>query len=273
MSHTSEYQMSAATHVFNIPEILELILLSLPRDTIHTEIASMRTILTSRTTSRTWNSLLNDSTPLRHLLYLPSPLDTMEAKAWREQSRFPPARPNPWTPHLLLNQRSWGSAYPFDTTHSAIFSDGPPPVMFWTFTLELSRAQYTRLPPPGTWRELLATSPPFHAMWYTRSFYELGSGRAPFVTHIDYKAKLPKSEQKYSLHCPLGVTLGHIVDAMAELFEKHPAAKFVMVESVRPNALRETDAGELPNDATPTTRSYMPGSSAERSHGWQRGQW
>lgn len=107
------------------------------------------------------------------------------------------------------------------------------------------------------------TSPPFTDFFFTRSFYELGSGRAPFVTHLDYNAKKPKSEQKYRGHCPNGVTLGDLVDAFYELFEKHSSAKFVMVESVRC-----VDHIKLADDR-PTTKMYMPGLSAERSLAWQ----
>ena len=202
-----------------------------------------------------------------------------------------------------LNQRSWGSAWPFETIYTSLYEGtGPSRPKFWTFSLELSRAQYSRLPPAGAWRDLLATSPPFTDFWYTRAFYELGSGRAPFVTHIDYNAKMPKSKQKYRVHCADGVTLGDIVDAFGHLFEKHSAAKFVMVESVRCAAKEVKDEQpmtklHLPGssaemameerllwadpkvygvedaDDRPTTKMYLPGSSAERAHGWQRGQY
>ena len=279
---------------------MELILLSLPFNTIHTEIASMRTIHTSQTTSRTWHLLIQESTPLRQKLYLPTGLDRSESQTWLQRTAFSPAEPTPWIPHLILNQRSWSSAWPFETNYTASLQEGlgPSRPKFWTFALELSRAQYARLPAPGAWRGLLATSPPFTDFWYTRAFYELGSGRAPFVTHIDYNAKRSKSEQKYSVHCPDGVTLGDLVDAYSHLFEKHPAAKFVMVESVRATAgssieppttkprplgsnaglvmderLLWTDPkmyGVEEAEDRPTTKTYLPGSSAERAHGWQR---
>ena len=292
--------MSAATKVFNIPELLELILLSLPCDTTHSEIASMRTMHVSRTTSKTWHFLLQNSPTLRHRLYLPTTLDINDSLAWLSKSPFPPAEPNPWIPHQLLNQRSWGSAYPFENTYATLYEGiSPSKPKFWNFSLELSRAQYSRLPQGGAWRELLATSPPFTDFWYTRSFYELGSGRAPFVTHIDYNAKLPKSQQKYRVHCLEGVTLGDIVDAFAHLFEMHSAAKFVMVESLRCGSAQILVEGEpttknyLPGssaefaleeqakwtevekdeDERPTTKTWIPGSSAERAYGWQRGQY
>ena len=292
--------MNAASQVFNIPELMELILLCLPCDTTHSSIASMRTIHVSQAASRTWYLLLRESTPLRQRLYLPTALDKTESKDWLTKTAYPPAEPNPWIPHLILNQRSWGSAWPFETIYTtSLYESGlnPSKPKFWTFCLELSRAQYSRLPPPGAWRQQLATSPPFTNFWYTRAFYELGSGRAPFVTHIDYNPKVPKSEQKYRGHCPEGVTLGDIVDAMTELFEKHSAAKFVMVESVRfvpkeyatdegpqtksylpgssaefamEESLRWSESNEEAEER-PTTKLYMPGSSAERVHGWQRG--
>jgi hypothetical protein len=257
--------MNEATQVFNIPELVELILLSLPCDTIHTQISSTRTIYVSRTTSRTWNSILYSSTPLRQRIFLRTLLDATESAVWADRTVFPPADPNPWIPFILLNQRSWGSAWPFET-HTAYLYDKltAPRPKFWTFSLELSRAQYSRLPPAAAWRDMLVTNPPFMDFWYTRSFYELGSGRAPFVTHIDYNPKVPKTEQKYRCHCSEGVTLGHIVDALTHLFELHPAAKFVMVES-----LRLPSAGtQMTVEERPTTKLYYPGSSAERIHGW-----
>lgn len=257
---------NAATQVFHIPELVELILLSLPCDTIYTEISSMRTMHLAQTTSRTWNCLLKDSTPLRQALYLPSPANKLDMGLWTERTAFPPAEPNPWIPHLLLNQRSWGSAWPFETHTAALFEGlEPSRPRFWTFSLELSRTQYARLPPSGPWRELLVTSPPFTDFWYTRAFYELGSGRAPFVTHYDYNAKLPKTEQRYRMRVPEGITLGHIVDAFGELFAKHPAAKFVMVESLRRPAVSEE---EMTVDERPRTKLYYPGMSAERAHEW-----
>lgn len=291
--------MNAATKVFNIPELLELILQSLPCNTTHSEIASMRTMHISRTTSRTWHSLLHTSPTIRHRLYLSTALDRDDSTAWLSKTPFPPAEPNPWIPHILLNQRSWGSAWPFENIYTAAMYEGisPSKPKFWTFSLELSRAQYSRLPPAGAWRDLLATSPPFTDFWYTRCFYELGSGRAPFVTHIDYNPKVPKSRQKYRVHCPEGVTLGDLVDAFCHLFEMHSAAKFVMVESVRCVSQQTVEDGPttksyLPgssaefaleeqarwaevemDDERPRTKSWIPGSSAERAHGWQRGQY
>jgi len=47
------------------------------------------------------------------------------------------------------------------------------------------------------------------------------------------------------------------VDALAHLFEMHSAAKFVMVESVRCGAERAV------SEEGPTTKNYLPGSSAE----------
>ena len=102
-NHNHQSVMNAATRVFNIPELIELILLSLPCDTIHTEVASMRTMHVSRTTSRTWHSLLEDSSILRHRLYLSTSLDQHESRSWLDKSAFPPAEPNPWiVSHLLF---------------------------------------------------------------------------------------------------------------------------------------------------------------------------
>lgn len=261
--------MNSATDVFNIPELLELILLSLPHDNVHHEISSIRTILLAQTTCRTWHDLTQDSTATRKRLYLPNASDTSESKTWRDKHAFPPAQPNPWIPHLLLNQRSWGSAYPFDSYYDSPFDLHPSQPKHWTFSFEISRAQYKRLPDPGQWCSMLAASPPFTDFWYTRSFYELGSGRAPFVTHQDYNPRLPKCKQRYRVHSDEGVTLGQICDAVAELFEEDGEARFVMVESLRMQKVEEVDLSE----DRPLTKAYVPGSSAERAHGWQRGYW
>lgn len=257
--------MNTAYQVFHLPELMVLILLWLPSNTIHIEITSLRTIHTAQTASRTWHELIQHSTALRQKLYLPTPIDISESKVWETQTPFPPAQPNPWIPHLLLNQRSWGSAWPFESTYTRELYEGSSPLKpkFWTFLLELRREVYLRLPVHGEWRRQLATIPPFTDFWYTRSFYELGSGRAPFVTHIDYDSKKPKAEQKYRVHRPHGVTLGDLVDAFCELFERHLPAKFVLIES-----LRRGVPIELAHDR-PTTKMYMPGLSAERSLQWQ----
>ena len=85
------------------------------------------------------------------------------------------------------------------------------------------------------------TSPPFADFWYTRSSWELGSGRAPFVTHWDFDPKLPKDQQQYRVHCKDGVTLGMIADAFGELFGKCSEARYVMVESLRSDILPSKD--------------------------------
>ena len=224
----------------------------------------MRTIILARTATRTWHNLLNQSTPIRQKLYLTTPLDASECKDWETQHAFPPARPNTWIPDLLLNQRSWGSAYPFDIASQTLSLEASQP-KHWTFFIEISRAQFSRFPSAGSWRNMLASSPPFLDFWYTRCFYELGSGRAPFVTHMDYDPKLPKSRQQYRKHCPEGVKVGDIVDAVRELMERYGDVKFVMVES-----LRSRVEGELGDDR-PTMREYIPGMSAEKVFGWQRG--
>ena len=259
--------MNPAQLVFNIPELLELIVLSLPFNNTHQEIGSIRTILQAQSTCRTWQTLIKESTAIRQRVYQSTPVDISDSKSWHEKHAFPPGQPNPWIPHLLLNQRSWGSAYPFDDAY-AIFSLQPSQPRFWTFSFEVSRVQYLRFPPAGPWRDMLATSPPFTDLWATRSFYELGSGRAPFVTHIDYNSKLPKHQQKYRVHHPDGITLGAMCNAVSEIFDEYPSARFVMIESVR---VQTSDEREIDlSDDRPTTKSYIPGSSAEKAHGWHR---
>jgi hypothetical protein len=270
---TTSSSTAAATQVFNLPELLELILLNLSDfDTTHEEIRTIRFIYTSRTVSRTWHTLLNISPPLRQMLNLPNPLATGDAKIYNTKTAFPPARPNPWIPHVLLNQRSWGTAYPFDNSPSVI-GISPTEPKYWTFSFEISRAQYDRLPYAGQWRDMLAANPPFTSFWYTRCFYELGSGRAPFVTHLDYDPKLPKARQRYRKEFKEGVTLGMLVDAVRELFGRYPDARFVMVESLRAaNTTTEGAKGESLNleDDRPVTKACLPGSSAEREWGFQR---
>lgn len=262
---------TAASAVFAIPELLELILLSLPNDTTHDEIRSMRTIYLARTTCRTWDALLKHSALIRERLYLPTAVSKTNSTVYRDESAFPPAQPNPWVPHLLLNQRSWGSAWPFDGEYATLGGLQPSEPRYWAFSFEISAAQRKRLPPPGPWREMLASNPPFTDAFATRAFYELGSGRAPFVMHLDYNPTLAKSQQKYRLSSPEGITLGMIVDVVRELFGKHPNAKFVMIESIRcPSS--ESDGGSLSDLSRdrPATKAYLPGSSAEREYGWQR---
>lgn len=251
---------AAATKVFSIPELLELILSSLPEDTIHQQIATLRFIYLSRTTSRVWHDLILNSTPIRQKLFLPTRF-VDDVDAYSIKSAFPTADPNPWIPQLLLHQRSWGSAYPFDNTYSA-YNLHPSEPKYWTFSFEVSRAQYSRFPTARPWREMLASSPPFTAFWYTRSFYELGSGRAPFVTYLDYEPGKPKAKQLYTVENPRGVTLGMLVDAVTELMEKHLDAKFVMIESLRTGDGVDGRSGELPK-----TKGWMPGLSAERDSG------
>ncbi|KXT06675.1 hypothetical protein AC578_8578 [Pseudocercospora eumusae] len=224
--------MNAASRAFHVPELLEYILLSLPCNNTTQEFNSIRTIILGQTTCRTWYALVQKSTPIRQMLYLPTPADKANNLCWQQKHPYPPARPNVWIPFLLLEQRSWGSAYPFDNV-DILYHLQPTSPRFWTFSFEISKRQYDHLPKPGPWRNLLAASPPFTHFWSTRSFYELGSGRAPFVAHVDYDPQKQKHEQKYAKSRPGGVTLGDLVDAVCELFQKFEQTKFVMVESVR----------------------------------------
>jgi hypothetical protein len=163
---------NAATKVFHIPELLELILLAIPKDNIYQEIVATRCIYISRTSSRTWHDLIGSSSPLRQMLYLPTDQVVPQTSVYDEVTSFPPAQPNPWIPYLLLNQRSWGSAYPFDNAYTA-YNLRPSEPKKWTFSFEVSRAQFERFPEAGAWRDMLVSSPPFFGFWYTRSFYEV----------------------------------------------------------------------------------------------------
>lgn len=80
---------------------------------------------------------------------------------------------------------------------------------------------------------MLAFELPFLVLWSTRTFYKLGSGRAPFVQWLDYDPQLPKWKQKFYRHRDAGVTLDDLIDAVKELFEMGGAGtRSVMVESV-----------------------------------------
>ncbi|CAK1362079.1 unnamed protein product [Cercospora beticola] len=262
---------NAASKVFHIPELLELILLSLPSATTHQEIAAHRTILLSQTASRTWHLLLKTSTPIREFLYRPTPLNnpTEIHKTWNTKHPFPPSRPNTWIPILLLQQRSWGSAWPFELSslqHDLL----PSQPRFWNFSLEISERQFRyleTLDQSAKWREMLASSPPFTEFWYTRTFYELGSGRAPFVQWLDYDGKKPKWEQKFVVRREEGVRLGDLVDAVRELFEKEGSGtRFVLVESLR---VPSGDGEVVLREEGSSERGYVPGmASSERVGGW-----
>ncbi|KAF2722142.1 hypothetical protein K431DRAFT_222930 [Polychaeton citri CBS 116435] len=256
-------RLGTAAQVFAIPELLELILLALPLDKFYEEIESMRLILTSQAVCRTWRNLVIRSTPIRQMLYLPTPCDAKEARIWWDKTSIPPARPNPWIPHVVLNRRSWGSAYPFDNTYSAYNLDPSRPKL-WTFALEISRADYERFPTSGdhSWWNMLLAKSPFVCMWYTRALYELGSGRAPFVTYLDYIPNIRKHEQKYVKRRKDGITLGDLVEAVSELFVIDGGIGWVRVESVR-QADDETGETKDPIDRLPATRDLLPIASAQ----------
>lgn len=74
---------------------------------------------------------------------------------------------------------------------------------------------------------MIAASPPFLEVWFTRCFYELGSGRAPFVTHVDYDPGVAKAGQRYRRFCGGGVRLGDVVGVVGELMGRDGDAKFV----------------------------------------------
>lgn len=232
----SDTTANKATEVFSVPELLELILLSLPSSNVHQEISSLRTILLARTTCPTWHTLVETSTPLRQFLYLSSAADKHSSpRAWHQKHAYAPSRPNSWIPILVLERRSWGFACPFQPVLDMLDAGKS---RYWTFSLEISARQYQsllRLDTTQSWASLLAAEPPFAEFWYTRCFYELGSGRAPIVTYVDYESGKPPWQQKYFKHRAAGITLGDLVEASKELFEIEgpEQTKYVMVESVR----------------------------------------
>lgn len=87
------------------------------------------------------------------------------------------------------------------------------------------------------------------------------------MTHLDYDGKVPKSRQRYRVYRAEGVTLGDVVDAVGEMFEKHADARFVMIESLRVGSDDAKVTLKLEDDR-PTTKAHLPGSSAEREFGW-----
>lgn len=223
---------NAAERVFGTVELLELILLSISCSNVSQEIGCIRALLLSQATCRTWQALLRDSAPIRRRLYCTNTLDQSHTRSWAIRQRSPPARPNPWIPYLLLGQRGWGRVDPFESAHDR-YRFAPTEARLWTMTIEFTAQQYKRLPVMGSWREMLACSPPFTAMRYTRCVWDdLGSGGAPYVIHVDYDLKLPKDKQKYCVYRPTGITLGDIVDALSHLFEQHPDTESVMIESL-----------------------------------------
>jgi hypothetical protein len=257
--------MNAATTVFSITELLELILLSLPNTSTSQELLAFRTILLGRTTTRAWHALLTHSTHIRQRLYQPTPAGLLAAEnIWSVPATCPPARPNPWIPYLMLHQRGWGAEYPFAKVYDD-FNVVTTTPRRWTFHVEVSAAQYWRKvdeveeESSTSWRAMLASQPPFQQFWYTRCVYELGSGQAPFATHMDYEPGKPKSRQKYFRHRTRGVTLGDIFDAVGELFGQDPEAQFVMIESLCPTEDRDAERELIPAAEPLTECVEVPG--------------
>ncbi|KAM0711207.1 hypothetical protein Q7P35_001946 [Cladosporium inversicolor] len=163
---------SKSANVFAIPELLELILLSLPTTTTQQELSSIRTILAGQTVCNTWRCLARDSTRIRASCYLPTDVPSPSITnntAWDKPSTTPTSiRHNPYISSLLLRGRRWGGAWPF-SANSQISMYGPIGTsQLWSYFFEISRSEFLRFPAaPGPWREMLATDPPFREVWCT----------------------------------------------------------------------------------------------------------
>lgn len=257
-----------SAHVFAIPELLELILLSLPTTTTQQELSSIQTILVGQTVCNTWRCLVRDSTRIRAFCYLPTNLPSSsitDNTAWDEPSTTPTSiRHNPYISSLLLRGRRWGGAWPF-SANSQISMYGPTGTpQLWSFFFEISRSEFLRFPAaPGPWREMLATEPPFRDVWCTVTsqmtgidslLYDKASARAGareadasdedeeeeeiWTPRMEADFRFlgyqhSKGKQKRRRCCEGGFTLGEMVDVVREMFGRDGKAEWVVLESVR----------------------------------------
>lgn len=244
--------------VFAIPELLELILLSLPATTTQQELSSIRTILAGQTVCNTWHCLVRDSARIRAFCYLPTtaPSSSKPPSAWDEPSTTPASiRHNPYTSSLLLRGRRWGGAWPFNgNCETSMYAPTKPPQL-WSYFFEISRSECTRLPAAGPWREMFATEPPFREVWGTCVSQMTGvdemlykASRDALVEDDDEEGiwtsrmeaefrfrgyQQSKGKQKMRRCCEGGFTLGAMVDVVREMFEGDEKVEWVVLESVR----------------------------------------
>jgi hypothetical protein len=255
--------MSKAAEVFAIPELLELILLSLPATTAQQELSSIRTIITCQIVCNTWRCLVRDSAHVRAFCYLPTHVSPSSSpSAWDIKTTTPShIRHNPFIFLLLLRGRRYGGAWPFNGDNVASLYGRYPPQQLWSFFFEISRSEFMRLPAAGPWRDMLATEPPFRETWCTRTPQMTGidsllykSGRdvqeievegtnvermwrvwtpqmeaeSRFKGYQRARAKQFRRESRGE-----GFTLGDVVDVLGEVFASDAGTEWVVLESVR----------------------------------------
>ena len=252
---------SKSADVFAIPELLEIILLSLPTATTQQELSSIRTILAGQTVCNTWRCLVRDSARIRSFCYLPTHVPIFpvsDRTAWDEKSTTPATiRHNPFISSLLLRGRRWGGAWPFSgTSQTSIYGPTEAP-QSWSYFFEVSRSEFLRFPPAGPWREMFATEPPFREVWCTYMsqmtgidslLYNSSSSQdaladddddeAIWTTRMEAEFRVrgyrhSKGKQKTRRYCEGGFTLGAMVDVVREMFEGDEKAEWVVLESVR----------------------------------------
>jgi hypothetical protein len=255
--------MSKSAEVFAIPELLELILLSLPVTTAQQELSSIRTIIACQVVCNTWRCLVRDSARIQAFCYLPKqvfpPSSSSSPSIWNIKSTTPPQiRHNPFICFLLLRGRRAGGAWPFNgDCVSSLY--GPTPVrQLWSFFFEISKSEFMRLPAAGPWQDMLATDPPFRETWCTRTSQMTGIDSLLYKSSRDVQELAaadgndermwtPKMEAESRLKgyqmakgrqirrdCrEKGFTLSDVVDVLGEVFESNPDTEWVVLESVR----------------------------------------
>jgi hypothetical protein len=250
---------SRSADVFAIPELLELILLSLPATTSQQELSSIRTIIRGRTVCNTWHTLAKDSARIRAFCYLPTrfPSSLNSDPAWDEKTTTPARiRHNPYISSLLLRGRRWGGIWPFSgNCETSMY--GPTTSQRWSYFFEVSKSEFLRFPAAGPWRDMLATNPPFREVWCTHTsqmtvidslLYNLGRGAQDITGDgNDEEIWTPRMEaefrfagyqsskgkQKTRRACEGGFTLGAMADVVAEMFGRDAKAEWAVLESVR----------------------------------------
>jgi hypothetical protein len=250
---------SKPADVFAIPELLELILLSLPTTTCQLELSSIRTIIGGQTVCNTWHSLVKDSARIRSFCYLPTHvLSSPESDlAMGEKSTTPEMiRHNPYISSLLLRGRRWGGIWPFSGNFDTSMY-GPTTPQRWSYFFEVSKSEFMRFPAAGAWRDMLITDPPFREIWCTHTSQMTGidsllynssrctqesagddneeetwtAGLEAVFRFAGYRYQ--KRRQKTRRYCEGGFTLGAMVDVVEDMFGRDARAEWVVLESVR----------------------------------------